>query len=748
MYKFLIFFFLPLFGLEIVVDTTNNYSILTMTNDKKFMCKQKDKNTYICKFPTLPSTPVFATNSVYFKLIPFFNKDTFYLKIKVKNKSFIKSFAKNLYEGYNKRLKPLNNAKKWVIIAYKSKNPPLLSNKSIKGLKLPLQIDTEFYLKAIDENSNPVDYDTQTADVVEYFTLLRLFNKNTLDIDRIDEFLTNYPNSIFIPDVLFLKLKLLDKEGNFDKVIEIGNEWIKKYSFNEHLPQILLLLAKAYSNEGQMEDATYMYERLFTEYEGTKFAYEGMVYLADQLYSAGDNKRAFELYKNALFNTKDKEVALLAASRIAQRYLDEGNIKESVKYYEKVLKANKEYLLQDINEAYNLANQLAENKAYKIAITIGRGILSKLNKDDDLYEPLMYRLALWNYEMKNYKEAKKYIDTYLDTFPYGDFADQMKDLNNKVLFQVPDNNTTLTLQRYDEIIKKHKDTKLAKEALSKKIALLYKLKKYKDILSIKQAKEINKTITIDSAKKVIIKDLDKNCNEAIKYYHEYNITLSNKYDDKLFNCAYKVRDFRLASVIPNKYLLSDDKKIALKWLINKAKVFEATNDYQKLALIVDDICNLEKNCYIWRYKQFFAYYHLNKPEKFLSIAAKFMKNDNIKNIDVFMKVVLYAQNKNDTLLAYTYSKKILALEKKYNTYIQSPYIDFVFVDSAKKLKKTKEAIKALKHLVTLNIDDDSKARAYFMLASLTANKEYLKKCIKLKNSKTWMPLCKDSLEVY
>jgi hypothetical protein len=125
-----------------------------------------------------------------------------------------------------------------------------------------------------------------------------------------------------------------------------------------------------------------------------------------------------------------------------------------------------------------------------------------------------------------------------------------------------------------------------------------------------------------------------------------------------------------------------------------------------------------------------------------------MKNDNIKNIDVFMKVVLYAQNHNDTLLAYTYAKKILNLEKEYNTYIQSPYIDFVFVDSAKKLKKIKEAIKVLKHLVTLNIDDDSKARAYYMLASLTAKKEYLQKCIKLKNSKTWMPLCKDSLELY
>jgi len=742
--------FLPIFALEIVVDTVKDYSILTMHNDKPFSCKQKEISTYICKFNTLPVTPVFSTNTIDFKIKPFFNKNKFYLEIKVKNKSFIKSFTKDLYEGYNKRLLNISPAKKWVIISYKTKKPPFLTNKPIKGLKFPLEINTDFYLKAIDANGNPVNYDTQTADVVEYFTILNLYNKGTLNVDRIDDFLKNYPKSIFIPDILYIKLKLLDQEGKNDECIKIGKEWINKYASNEHLPEVLLILAKNYAANGMMEDATYIYERLFTEYENSKYAYEGMVYLADELYSAGDSKRAFELYKQAFTNTKDIEVASLAASRIAQRYLDEGNIKESIKYYKRLLKANKQYLIKDKEYAYNLAKQLAKNNAYEIAIQIGDALLKTLKDDDILYEPLLYNLAEWSYKAGQYQQTKKYIDLYTKQFQFGDYIDQIKSLKNKILFQIPDNNTTLMLQRYNNIIKNYPDTKLAKIALIKKINLLYKLKKYTDILALSnKIMDINKTLVINSAKNTVIADLKaKKCNTAIKYYKEYNITLEKKYDEYLYECAYKVRAFNIASQVCNKYLLSDDKT-ALKWLKNKAKVFEAQNDYQKLALIIDDICQLQKtNCYKWKYKQFFAYYNLNKPKQFLKIASELINKDNIQNIDIFMKVVLYAKNTDNTLLAYTYSKKILQLQKKYNTFVQSPYIDFVFVNSAKKLNKKDEAIKALQHLITLNIDDESKARAYYMLASMTANKQYLQKCIKLKNSKTWAPLCKDALELY
>jgi len=745
--KLIILFFTSfLFGLSIVVDTTNDYSILTMKNNLEFACKQKNKNTYICRFDNLPSTPVFATSTVDFNIKPFFGKDTFYLQIKVNKKSFIKSFKKDLYEGYNKRLKNIPFAKKWVIVAYKNK-PPFLSNKPIKGLKFPVKTTTDFYLKAIDINGNPIDYNTQTADVRMYFKLLKMYKKGNLSISDCDDFIKTYPKSLFVPDVMFLKLKLMEEEQDED-IVNVANEWLKNYSFNEHLPEVLLILAKAYANNGMIEDATYMYERLFTEYENTKYAYEGMIYLADELYSAGDNKRAFELYKQAFENTKDIEVASLAAYRLAQRYLSEGNIKESLKYYNKLFKANKQFILKDKENAYNLAKQLASHNAYTLAIKIGQEIFKTLkNKDDDLYEPLLYRLAKWSYEKNDYALAQKYIEKYIDEFPFGDHIDEIKKLKDKLLFDTKDKNETELLQKLDDIIKKYKNTDLATKAKEKKAEILYKEKKYKQFLNlVKELKDFNKTMIKNGAKQLVIKDLkDKNCVEGMQYYKEYNITLPKKYDDELFYCAYKVRDFDIASVVCNKYLLGPQ---TLKWLKNKAKVFEATHNYEKLALIIEDICNLQKhkNCYEWKYKQFFAYYKLNKPKEFLKIASQIPFN-HIKNIDIYMKVVLYATKKHDNLLAYTYAKKIIKLQKMYNTYIQSPYIDFVFANVATKLHKKQEAIKDLEFLVTLkNINDSDKARAYYLLSSLTGKSKYLKKCIKLKDS-TWKSLCKDSLEV-
>jgi len=75
-------------------------------------------------------------------------------------------------------------------------------------------------------------------------------------------------------------------------------------------------------------------------------------------------------------------------------------------------------------------------------------------------------------------------------------------------------------------------------------------------------------------------------------------------------------------------------------------------------------------------------------------------------------------------------------------------VDFLFVDASKKMGKKEEAIKVLKELVKLKgVGEEDKARAYYQLSSLTSDKRYLYKCLELKNSKTWRPLCKDSLEV-
>ena len=747
---FLLFNFL--YGLKVVVDTTDNYSVLTITNEKKFECKRRSSNTILCSFSLLPSTPVFETDTLFFHLTPFISNQKFFLKIETTSPYLLKGFEKNLYEGYEKRVKELKRAKKWVVISYKGKRVPFLSNKKMKGLKFPLKVQNEFYLKAVDIDSNPIDADTETADVVEYFLLSKLYNRGTLSIDKIDEFLRLYPDSLFVPDVLFLKLSLLFEMGEYEKVISLGNSWLQKYSFNENLPDVLLLLARSYSKEAQTEDATYMFERVLTEYDKTKYAYKAMIYLADQLFEMGDTKRAFQLYKQALRETKDREIAMLSASRLGERYLEENNVSLSLNYYQKLFKADKNYLLRDKEQAYQLIKEISAKGGYSFAIELGEELLKSLDQNDEIYEELIYNLSLWAYKFGDYGTANRYIELYIDKFPYGDYRDKIDQLRDKVLFELNDNNKSLMLQRYVEIMERYKGTELADKAFRKRVYLLYKLKRYRKILEMNSSRvsEINSTILEESAKNGVIEDLNRgNCKEAISYYHKFKIKLSREFDEKLFNCAYEVKDFNLASIIPNRYLLSSNKKQLLKWLINKEKVFEATYNYKKVVLIIDDICNLlKKDCYEWRYKQFFAYYYLGDSKSFLKIASSFFKKRNIKNIDIFMKVIEYAVKNRNTLLIYTYAKKVLELQKFYKSYVYSPYVDFLFVDASKKMGKKEEAIKVLKELVKLKgVGEEDKARAYYQLSSLTSDKRYLYKCLELKNSKTWRPLCKDSLEV-
>jgi tetratricopeptide (TPR) repeat protein len=747
------------YSLEISVNYAKyqgeDYSTLNIKNDETFSCIEKDKK-YICTFDKLPDTPVFETHTIFFYIKPLFDKDTFILEITPKTKSFIKSFEKNLYDNYDKSLKHLKKAKKWVIISYKNK-PPFLTNKKIDGLQFPLEVsEQEFFIGAIDVDGNPIEEDSKSADVDEYFKIVKKFKKNGDVMEDIDMFIKSFPNSLFTPDVILMKLKLLDQENNHDELLKFSKIWIKNFSFNENLPEVLLLTAKTYSAMGFMSDAVYFYERLFTEYPQNKFTYEAMVYLADQLYTSGDEKKAFEFYNRALMFTKNIEVASLAASRLGQRYMEKGQAEKSASYYNKVYDSNKLYILRDKEYAYNLAKELGNHLQYNLALKILTDLFKDVKKTDDEYESMIYHLALWNYEDKNFKTSVEYIDRYLKEFEdLGEFSAQIESLRDKVVFEVDDKNTTAMMNKYNNIIKNYSGDKIANRAFYKKIKLLEKLKKYDEILSLKDEIEKlpnsifkekdKKDFIYNTAKNLVQNNLKKDCFKAIKVYGDYNISLDKKYDDDIYNCSYKTREFNIASRICNKYLNSFDKKIALKWSINKEKVLKKLRNYQGVVNIVDDICTLDKNCDDYKYDKFDALWNLEKYESSIALSKELEKNKKIKNIDIFYKIISYAKSINNDLLVYDYAKKIVDYQNRYKTSTYTPSIDFLLVQKAKVLNKKDVAKNTLINLSKKKISDENKARVFYDLGNITNDKKYLQKCLEINGSKTWRPLCKDAL---
>jgi tetratricopeptide (TPR) repeat protein len=142
--------------------------------------------------------------------------------------------------------------------------------------------------------------------------------------------------------------------------------------------------------------------------------------------------------------------------------------------------------------------------------------------------------------------------------------------------------------------------------------------------------------------------------------------------------------------------------------------------------------------------KFFALWNLGKYKEALKVAKELEKYKDIKNADAYIKIVNWALENKDYLLAATYAKKIIDLQEKYKSYVYSPFVEFVY---AKYTKNKNEAIKILKDLIN-RIKSEDLARAYYMLANLTKDKKYLKKCIKIKDSTLWRGLCKDALNLF
>jgi TolA-binding protein len=748
-----LFFLLNLYSLELNVNYAKNknpYEVLTITNNEKFTCSVTDGSSVECLFDKVPSTPVFKTSTVFFNINPVFENGRFKLDIKIKTGFVLKAFDGDLYNGALMGTK-LAKTEKWVIIA--SKKIPFIDTKPSGGLNFYFVNSPKPYIGTIDENGNPVQVDKQAKDVLKYFEIKKSYQNGLDVIDEINSFIKEYPDSVFLPDILYMRLKVYDDKNQPDEVISLAKEWIKKYAFNENLPKVLLLIAKNYTKLGFMSDASYFYQRIITEYPNTKEAYMAMIYWADQMYITGENKKALMLYKKALYSTKDVEIASLAAMRLAQRYMDKGDIKTAFEYYKRVYQANKGFILKDPHKAYELAKTLASHNLYSLAVQIGEDLLGKLKKLDDLYEPLEYHLAIWSYEKQDYEKANYWINRYLKEFPYGDYSDQLSSLRDKVLFEVNDGNITQQLAKIDEIIKKYKGQQIAQKALYKKIILLEKLKKYDEIL--KMADKIktlddsimkNKEAFLQKTAKLSAIELLNagRCFDVVRVIKTYKITLDKKFDDKLYQCAVKTRNFDFASVICNKYLDSPDDKIFVKWIKRKIKALEGMQDYGSVVTAIDDLCRVSKQCYEYRLKKFFALWKLKRYKEALEVAKKLDKTKDIRNCDAFIKIVNLSLKNNDTLTAAVFAEKIIKLQNMFKAYPYSPFADFTF---AKYTKNKKEAVKVLKNLIT-RVNGEDLARVYYNLANLTGNKKYLNRCLKVKNSTLWKGLCKDALNLF
>ncbi|NWF65906.1 MAG: tetratricopeptide repeat protein [Campylobacterales bacterium] len=667
--------------------------------------------------------------------------------------------------------------KHWLIIGHEKNLPYINSVEKKNKLSFPvvLKSDTLPYIGPLDIDKNPIFFD-DNKDFSAYLGIKKLFENEEYErlIEESDKILASNPDIIFLNEILLFKIKALDKlnqESKYDELIEIGKKWLKIYPADEFVPDVLLIIAQTYTKEGLNLEAKYFFDRILTEHSDSEVSNMAKIFIADEAYKKGDTKNAFTNYTKAMLETKDLQIASIAAVRMGEKYLEQKEFNKSIPYYDKVFSANKEFLFTNLEQSYDLSVALAESTHYEMPIKIALELLEKFQKSDDLYEKNLKNIGDWYALSGELKKALEYYRRYESEFPYGENIDNVKVAIDKLLFELPDDNRTKLHERYDYLIKEYSDDEISKKAFYKKIKLFMDDRNFSAVLAFKRD-IANLPETIAPDKFEIVYDAAKNlatnylkngeCQKSIVLIQDYNVTVDKELNSELYNCSMKSGVYSSAEQIALSMIESHDFDLKLKWLYNLEKAIVKLEKNVDVINVCEDIISLTDNFKKHKeyndilYDLFDMYIKTKMYDKAILLVKDIETNfsNNYKNIAVYKELVKIFQNRLDYLMVSNYANKIIELQKRYNSYLETPWIEFSLIEALKRLNKENESLKILEELNSKKLEPKDKVRVLYLLGTIYQKnsdvryKDIYQECVDINVTSAWKNLCGDALKLF
>ena len=770
------------FALEISIDSAKDnfikYATLQISDKDRFVCESIKDNfdvtqEIICAFSKKPSQKIEYIQNDFFKVNSFYKGDTFFISIKPFYKLKLLANIFDLTQDKTVFSADVKLAKSWTIIGYKEKFP-LLKNeqKNELSLDLPYFQDKDMmpYVGSLDLKGNPV-YIKKVEDVTEYLKIKRYFESKKYDeaLELIDEVLQKYPHTLFKAELIYYKIKLYDRLKDYENVISYAKEYLREYSGDEKIPEVLALMARAYVKLGQNTDADYFFDRLFSEHRGNVYAQWGYIYKGEMLEESGGTRKAIEYYKKALYETKNLEVAAAAAYHLANILLEKSP-KKAAKYALKIIKAKPSYFMHNLKKSINMMNKLADAKEYATAAAIAKAMLQAMGPGYDEYETILKDRALWLAKSDNKKAALKALNEYLKKFPDGDYINQIQIVKDSLFFENDELNSSEKLKEYDKLIAEYSGDTIANKALYEKAKLLLQQKKYAVVLDMQDAlkkldpqeyKEVD-TIIKKAAVGMMEESLaSKNCKNVLVIANDYNITLSDRWDDGIYRCAMKGADFKLSKSIALKNLESKNLQNRKKWLYRYMKIDFETGNYSEMVDVAKDLIklidNIKKSPYkdVYRYL-FDAYERLEQKDKMMQTMAKIEEIFGLsyKDIDRYVAMVRLGAERKDDNIIIKYAKKVMDIQKRSNSHAQSPYIEFVLYGAYIDRGEYNNALQVIRSLDNVALSKSDRARQKYLLGMVLSKlwrdseaKKAYSAAIKADPNSAWAKLAKSALEI-
>ena len=784
MFKWILLSLIPVlsFALEIYIDSAKDnfqkYSTLYINNNEKFIC-QAIKNDFeetqevICAFNKKPFSNIRNIQNDFFKVNSFINKGTFYIKIipihkaKLIPEYFDLTVDNNIYKA------DVTLSKRWVLIGYDGKIPLLEKKKRVKdSINFPFYLDKDVlpYVGSLDIKGNPVHI-KKVGDVTNYLRVKKYYKEKKFErcMEIIDEIFQEYPNTLFKAELIYYKIKLYARLKDYDNVISNAKIYLQEYSGNENIPEVLSYIAQAYSKIGIYSDADYFFDRLFSEHQDSVYTQWGYIYKGEMLENGGGIKPALKFYKKALYSTKDLEVAAAAAFDIAKTLIDTSASK-SAKYVDKIIGAKPSYFREKYKESKILMNSFVDYGDMLSAAKIAKALLDTMNATHDDYEKLLSQRALWLAETEDKKDALIWLNRYLKEFPDGDYITPVQIAKDAMFFDTEDENATARLAEYNLLIEEYPNDTIGNRAIYERAKLLLSEKRYSDVLATQDALlALDEDIFSDTQE--IIKEAaigvmttaleNKECSNVLTISKDYNITLSDKWDDGIYECAMKGGDFSLSKSICQKNFKSKDLEFRKKWLYRYIKVDFATGNYSDVVDASRDLITLisdEKNSkYLDVYRYLFdTYNRLEKQELMIDAMADIEEKFGLdyKDLDRYVAMMSIGNDLKDDNMIIKYGKKVLKIQRESHSWAQSPYVEFTMFQSYINLEDYAEALAVIEILDSADLKNSDRARAKYLKGTVLnklwrdpeASVAY-REAIEADANSAWAKLAKSALEI-
>lgn len=775
-----------MFGLTLSLNSAKEdgkpYGILHIEDDKPILCETKikayDKKLYLCMFDGDLQNQL-QDKKTPFAHIDFVSKENkFYIYIKPLAYSLLINTDAKLYDSKTTPLLKKDISKHWTLLLYDDKT---LFKRGSEGINFPITYSKFQYpsIGTLDLNGKPMDY-AKSDDINIYLDLKKAYNKGAYEnaLSIADKLIKNYPDSIFVSDILLYRLKSMDKildinpdDPSIDKtdITTQTKAWLKTFSTDKNRPEALLILVKQYIKLRSKNDVNYYLDMLLSEFPKDSSTQKAILLYADNLYKNKKRTQAIKLYEDVLYASKDLDVASQAAMKLAKTSLSKGKNQKAKEYLEKILSANADFILKDKTQSYKIAQELAKANLPKIATQIVELLLTESKKFDENREMLLKDAGIWNEKAGNTDKAYTYLKRYQKEFPSGDYEVLVQQALDSLFFKLDETNSTKLLAYYDKLIEKYNND-IGKKAIRAKIKLLLSQKKYGDILALqdKILKDKNDTKSnqmIEDAATFFMQENIKldNCREVVEVATKYKNALPKVKDDKgLYKCFTRVYRFESAKNIAKKYIHEQNLALRLQWLLRFQHSLYKLGEYKKSIEVAKDEEILgkmlnEKRAHLALYDRFYALAKLKKYDEALEIAKKIELNlpDQFANVEVYAKVVNFAKEQGNDLVVETYAKRALEIEKRYNSYLLSPKLEYDYINSLQKLQRFQEANKIALELLTRDLNPKQKTRALYTIAESFIKiddeqnaKTYFQQCANLDKNSSWSSICSENLKLY